>query len=135
MSDHCGRVRAARRPAPMPDQGALTGVRVLEFARVPGGSLSCAMLAAMGADVMLVELHGCDPSTPARSRLEQHHARAKRLLLLNLAHPDAAGIVARLVATIDVVVTDFDPNVATALKVDYATLARLKPGLIYMDGA
>lgn len=112
----------------------LAGVKVLEFSCHPGGSLSCSMLACMGADVILVEVGRACRRTDAADRRREQYGRGKSLLALNLDHPDTTSILHRVVRRIDVVVSDLGVTAARALGLDYPTLASVNAGLIYVEG-
>lgn len=115
-----------------PGARSLEGVTILEFSCQPGGSLGCALLASMGAEVVLVQIgQGCRDSRPANRRRERL-ARCKRLLGLNLDRPEATDILHRLVRRMDVVVSDLEQATAASLGVDYSTLAAVNHGLIYV---
>lgn len=55
----------------------------------------------------------------------------KKSVVLDLKSPDGREAVRRLVGATDVLVENFRPGVMPRLKMDYATLARLNPRLIY----
>ena len=55
----------------------------------------------------------------------------KRSLTLNLKAPEARAIVHALVRDADVVVENFTPGVMQRLGFDYASLAQIKPDLVY----
>jgi crotonobetainyl-CoA:carnitine CoA-transferase CaiB-like acyl-CoA transferase len=57
--------------------------------------------------------------------------RNKRSLALNLKDERARKILYRLVADADVFVEGFRPGVTERLKIDYPTLQKINPGLIY----
>jgi crotonobetainyl-CoA:carnitine CoA-transferase CaiB-like acyl-CoA transferase len=56
--------------------------------------------------------------------------RNKRSMTLNLKAPEAREIFLRLVATADVVVENFRPDVKERLKIDYETLRAVNPRII-----
>src|SRR5437762_11885318 len=57
--------------------------------------------------------------------------RDKRAMTLDLKHPRGLEVLKRLVARADVLVENFRPDVKTRLVIDYDTLARLNPRLVY----
>ncbi len=129
--DECGQ---GERVPWFPGARSLDGVTILEFSRHPGGSFACAIMASMGAEVILIQVeNGCDMSRAA-CRKRDRLARCKRLLGLNLAHPEAADILHRIVRRVDVVVSDLEKVNAASLRVDYPTLAAVNRGLIYVEG-
>lgn len=122
-----------------PPQGPLSGVRVLEFSQVIAGPFGCMMLADQGAQVTKVEPPGGEswrliaPFAPTESKTFQSLNRGKQSLVLKLDDPRAQEIVHRLVPSFDVVVTNYRPDVPARLKIDYATLSKLRPDLIYVS--
>jgi formyl-CoA transferase len=61
----------------------------------------------------------------------QNLHRNKRSMTLNLKSPEGVAAFKRLVKKADVVVENFRPNVKKRLGIDYKTLARINPRLIY----
>src|SRR3970282_970812 len=57
--------------------------------------------------------------------------RNKRSMTLDLKSPRGIDILKRLIAKADVVVENFRPDVKHRLGIDYETLSRLNPRLIY----
>src|SRR5262249_10619671 len=117
--------------------GPLTGIRVLDFTSYLAGPYGCALLADLGAEVLKIEAPDGDmlrhyPSTlPGESRAFLGVNRNKRGLVVDLKHPDARGVIHRLVRDADVLVENFRPAVPPRLGIDYATLQPLNPKLIY----
>jgi crotonobetainyl-CoA:carnitine CoA-transferase CaiB-like acyl-CoA transferase len=121
----------------------LEGIRVLDLSRLAPGPFCTMLLADLGADVIVVEA----PPDSLRSglRVEQvidgnvlergaaYNAlgRNKRSIILNLRQESAREIFYRLAATADVVLEGFRPGVVKRLGVDYETLSRLNPRLVY----
>ena len=119
--------------------GPLEGVRILEFTQIIAGPLGCMLLADMGAEVIKVEPIEGEPwrlqqqFIPLESKAFQSLNRGKRSLALNLTRPEAQEIIHRLVPSIDVVVSNYRPDVPARLNVDYATLSKIREDLIYLD--
>src|SRR4029453_9614770 len=61
----------------------------------------------------------------------QNLHRNKRSITLDLKSADGAAVFRRLAARAAVVIENFRPDVKTRLGIDYATLARLNPRLVY----
>jgi crotonobetainyl-CoA:carnitine CoA-transferase CaiB-like acyl-CoA transferase len=120
-------------------QGPLVGIRVLDFTQVIAGPFACMQLADLGAEVIKVEPPGGEQwrlnaqFMPGESKFFQSLNRGKRSLVLQLDDPRASEIVHRMIPGIDVVVVNFRPDVPARLRVDYGTLARLRPDLIYVS--
>src|SRR6202166_5108359 len=55
----------------------------------------------------------------------------KKSLVLDLKSPDAIEVIRRLIATADILVENFRPGVMRRLQLDYASLQKLNPKLIY----
>ena len=106
--------------------GALDGVRVLDLSREGAGAFAAMLLAEQGAETLLVE----PPSgAPGRGQPSFHvWNRSKQSLTLDPA--DHAQLRA-LAATADVVLCDLPTPEAARLGLDYATLGRDHPALIY----
>ncbi len=120
--------------------GPLVGVRVLEFGQIIAAPLGCQLLADLGAEVIKVEPIEGEPwrfnaaFAPGESKAYQELNRGKRSLAINLASPEGQDAIHRIVASmIDVVVINYRPDIAERLCIDYESLAKLRPGLIYVD--
>jgi formyl-CoA transferase len=119
--------------------GALSGVRVLDFSEYIAGPYAGQMLADMGADVTKIEPpHGdfwrhTSPVAPYESRGFIGVNRGKRSVSLDLKRPEARDIVARAVQSADVFLANYRPGVAPRLGVDYETLSAINPRLIYCE--
>ena len=132
----------------------LSGIRVLDLTRLLPGGFCSQMLADFGAEVIKVEdtgpgdyiryappLHdlngevqpeGAGPDDGAtRSGLYLSLNRGKRSIRLNLKSEEGRKAFYRLVPTADVVLEGFRPGVAEKLGVDYDSLHRIDPGLVY----
>lgn len=123
-------------------QPMLTGVRVLDLTNVLSGPFATLHLALLGADVIKIENPkdgdlarklGVRPDLNARlmgtSFLAQN--ANKRSVTLNLKLPEGKAIFRRLVATADVVVENFRPDVMPRLGLGYPELKAINPRLIY----
>ena len=116
--------------------GPLHGVRVLEFSQIIAGPLAGALLSDLGADVVKVEPPGGAGrapagAPPAMSKMFQFLNRGKQSLVVNLGNPQGRALIHRIVPTFDVVIINFRPEVIRRLEVDYETLSRFRPDLIY----
>ncbi|RMF92413.1 MAG: CoA transferase [Nitrospinota bacterium] len=115
----------------------LAGIQVLDFSNYISGPYCPMMLADMGAEVIKVESHQGDmlryfPSTlPNESRMFLGLNRNKRSMVLDLKQPEGREVIYKLVKSTDVVVENFRPGVAERLEIDYDTLSRLNPRLVY----
>ena len=119
--------------------GPLTGIKILEFTQIIAGPFGGMLLADMGADVIKVEPVQGEPwrhaaqFMPNESKTYMSLNRGKRSLPLDLADPDGARIVQRLVEDVDAVIINARPDVPAKLGIDYETLSAINPRLIYCD--
>jgi len=109
----------------------LTGVRVVDFSMFVPGPFCSALLADLGAEVIKVEQPKGDPGrsyVPVQFNTEN---RNKRSLSIDLKKPKSKAVVEKLVADADIVLEGFRPGVAKRLGIDYETLKKHNPKLIY----
>ncbi|MEE9100455.1 MULTISPECIES: CaiB/BaiF CoA-transferase family protein [Pseudomonas] len=121
-------------PTPQP----LNGVRVLDLSRVLAGPHCTAMLADLGAEVIKFEVpgHGDDsrhlgPFKDGESVYFGLINRGKRSVELDFKAPEDLQRFYQLVADADVVVENFRPGVTQRLGIDFDSLRRHNPKLIY----
>ena len=120
----------------------LKGIRILDLTNVLAGPFCCHQLAHMGADVIKVETPGtgdlarqlgADSARNADlmgvSFLAQNPG--KRSITLNLKSASGKRILKELVAKSNALVENFRPGVMARLNLDYETLARENPRLVY----
>src|SRR3990172_3776097 len=115
----------------------LEGIRVLDLTRLAPGPFCTMLLADMGADVIVVE----EPPGVGRrfdGGAQSEHARAfnalgrnKRSIGLNLKDSKAQEAFLRLADKADVVVEGFRPGVVKRLGVDFETLSKRNPRIIF----
>lgn len=110
--------------------GPLAGIRVLDFGGAVAGPWASQLLADMGADVIKV-----DAPTPLAGFLRTHMGiavnRGKRWIGVNAKTNEGAAIVRQLVDGADVVVHNMRPQAAEKLGLDWETLHRLNPRLVF----
>jgi crotonobetainyl-CoA:carnitine CoA-transferase CaiB-like acyl-CoA transferase len=109
----------------------LLGVRVVDFSMFVPGPFCSAIFADLGAEVIKVEAPRGDPGrayVPVQFNTEN---RNKRSLSLDLKKEGSASIVEKLVGKSDIVVEGFRPGVAQRLRIDYETLKKHNPKLVY----
>jgi crotonobetainyl-CoA:carnitine CoA-transferase CaiB-like acyl-CoA transferase len=110
----------------------LSHITVIDLTRARAGPTAVRQLADMGANVIKIETRDVvegDSTALGFDYLNLH--RNKRALTLDLKHPRGLEILHRLVARADVLVENFRPDVKHRLGIDYETLARINPRLIY----
>jgi crotonobetainyl-CoA:carnitine CoA-transferase CaiB-like acyl-CoA transferase len=108
----------------------LSRFRVIDLTTVRSGPTCTKILADLGADVLRVER----PGDAGRERVffdQGDLQRNKKSLVLNLQHPKGVEILRALALRADVVVENYRPDVKHRLGIDYESLARDNPGLIY----
>ena len=121
-----------------PATGPLRSIRVIDITTVVLGPYCSQTLGDMGADVIKVETPQGDstrllgPSrTPGMGSYFANLNRNKRSLVLDLKTAKAREAILRLVETADVFVHNMRIAAAARLGLDYPTLSRHNPRLIY----
>lgn len=114
----------------------LENVRVLDLTRVRSGPTAVRQLADWGADVIRIEQpEALEPDGSlgaARHTADfQNLQRNKRSITLNLKTAEGMELFRKLAETADVVVENFRPDVKHRLGIDYASLSKSNPRLIY----
>ena len=112
---------------------ALKGLRVLDLTRVRSGPTCVRQLADWGADVIKIEapVDTAQFGGPRSGPDFQNLHRNKRSLTLDLKSEAGLAAFRKLADTADIVVENFRPGVKKRLDIDYETLSRTNPGLIY----
>ena len=110
----------------------LSPYTVIDLTRARSGPTAVRQLADMGARVIQISAReDVEGDFPRRGFDSQNLHRNKRSLTLDLKSPRGIDILKRLIAKADVVVENFRPDVKTRLGIDYETLSKLNPRLIY----
>ncbi len=109
----------------------LADLKVLDFSLQLPGPFATLALGDLGADVIKVEPPEGDMARFMRFPMFRNTGRNKRSVTLDLKHPDAAPVIARLAAWADVAIEGYRPGVAKRLGIDYDTLGAVNPRLIY----
>ena len=118
----------------MPSPEALSHLRVVDLTRVRAGPTCVKQFADWGADVIKIEMpvtEGEDGFGPREGSDFQNLHRNKRAITLNLKDPRGVEVLKRLVKTADILVENYRPDVKHKLGIDYETLSRENPRLIY----
>ena len=119
--------------------GPLQGVKVIDFSIIYSGPFAGIQLADLGAEVLKVEplegdqIRGIAAVVPGRSKQFQWMNRGKKSIELDLQDPRGREIAHKLVAGADVVLVNYRPGVPERLGIDYETLSKINPRLIYGD--
>jgi CoA:oxalate CoA-transferase len=125
-----------------PTEPLLDGITVLDFTRVLSGPYCTRLLADLGARVIKVERPGegdemrrgylqIEPGRDDQSTYFQRLNVGKLSIGIDLAREDSRDLVRDLARAADVVVENFAPGVVAKLGCDHATLAAVKPDLVY----
>jgi len=116
----------------------LEGLRVLDFTRFVSGSYATMLLAALGAEVIKVELADGDPyrsreghSLEVESVLFLSLNSGKRSLAVDFRTPEGRDIIERLLATSDFFVENGRPGSLTRYGLDYESVHQRHPALVY----
>ncbi|MCH7744951.1 MAG: CoA transferase [Chloroflexi bacterium] len=122
---------------------ALEGVRVLDLTHHVAGPQCTKLLADYGADVIKIErpLTG-DPARsigpfyhddphPEKSGLFLHLNTNKRSVTLNLKDKTGQEIARRLAQNADIVIESFRPGVIADMGLDYPTIEKLNPSVVF----
>lgn len=125
---------------------ALSGLRVLDLSRILAGPTATQLLADFGAEVIKVEhpdrgddtrgwgppfVLDCDGMETRESAYFLSANRGKHSLAVNIADPRGQAILRDIIKTADVLVENFRPGDLARYGLDYPSLARLNPRLIY----
>jgi glutaryl-CoA transferase len=120
--------------------GPLSGIKVIELARVLAGPYCGMMLADLGADVIKVERPGQGDDLrhwgppflgDGQSTYFMSVNRNKRSIAVDLKSPAGSRVFRQLVARCDVLIENFRPGGLEALGLDDGTLRSANPGLIH----
>ena len=122
-----------------PADGPMRGVRILDLGSMIAGPAAASILADQGADVIKVEPPGIgdvmrylSATRGGISSLFQNSNRGKRSLALDLKSAEGIEIVHKLAAEVDVVLHNFRAGVAERLGIDYESLKKHNPDIIYL---
>ncbi|KQP18288.1 CaiB/BaiF CoA-transferase family protein [Pseudorhodoferax sp. Leaf267] len=113
----------------------LAGIRVLEFTHMVMGPTCGMILADLGAEVIKVEPPGGDKTRKLPGLgigFFRSFNRNKKSIVLDITTEEGCATATELVGACDVVLENFRPGLMEKLGLDYATLSRLYPKLIYV---
>jgi formyl-CoA transferase len=122
-------------PVPHASQ-ALARFTVLDLTRVRAGPTCVRQLADWGANVIKIDAlledgAGEQLGGPRHGSDFQNLHRNKRAMSLNLKKPEGLEVFKRLVEKADVVVENFRPDVKAKLGVDYESVRKINPRIVY----
>ncbi len=117
---------------------SLTDVRVVDFSRLLPGPWCTQTLGDLGADVIKVEQPEIGdysrfnpPTYKSGGAYFNSLNRNKRSIVLDLAVERDRAVAEDLTARADIIVESFRPGVTEKLGIDYASVARRNPSVIY----
>lgn len=122
--------------------GPLSDVTILDFTWVLAGPHAAKTLADMGANVIKVEKYG-DGANERWQNLRVAHDgvtqssyhinvnRGKKSLCIDMKHPRGFEIIVELIKKSDIIFENFAPGVMNRLKLDYESVKKIKPDIIY----
>ena len=124
--------------ATIPNEGPLSGFRVLDLSSVVSGPMAAVVLADQGADVIKIEppgwgdgIRGLGASRNGLSAIYAMINRNKRSIAINLKHSEGQALVRQLAADADVLLQNYRPGKMARLGLDYDALEAECPNLIY----
>ncbi|WP_219460105.1 CaiB/BaiF CoA transferase family protein [Nonomuraea rhizosphaerae] len=106
--------------------GALRGIRVVDFGHHVAGPLAAVMLADQGADVVHVDRPGVEAPVE-----DAFFNRGKRRITLDLKDARDLEVARGLVRRADVLIENFRPGVMDRLGLGWADLREANPRLVY----
>jgi len=131
---------------PSDNNGPLKGLRILDMTRILAGPYATQLLGDMGADVIKVERPGVgddtrgwgppyvttDAGAPTRESAYYMCAnRNKRSIAVDMATPEGAETLRKLAKKADVVMQNFKTGGLAKYGLDYETLSKDNPALVY----
>ena len=119
-----------------PASSALSRYTVLDLTRVRAGPTCVRQLADWGANVIKIEMPAAVEGKgalggPREGPDFQNLHRNKRSITLNLKEADGVAILRKLIEKTDVIVENYRPDVKDRLGIDYKSLSKINPGLVY----
>jgi formyl-CoA transferase len=117
----------------------LTGYRILDLSRILAGPYCTMILGDQGAEVIKVERPGVGDDTrtwgpPFAGGESAYYLccnRNKKSIVIDLKNPAGPDLICELAKTSDVVVENFTPGLTRRLGIDYDSLSRINPRLVY----
>lgn len=118
--------------------GPLAGLKVLDASQIMAGPYCTMVLSDLGAEVIKIEkTKGGDdsrqmgPYVNGESTCFFQINRNKKSVALNLKSQEGKEIFYKLAKEADVVVENYRPGVTKSLEIDYGTIKKINPGIIY----
>jgi len=126
--------------------GALAGIKVVDLSRILAGPWASQMLADLGAQVTKVEqpnkgddtrywgppfIHEATAEQPPQAAYFHCANRNKQSIAIDITHADGQQIICDLIKDADVLIENFKVGGLAKYGLDYASLKRLHPKLVY----
>jgi crotonobetainyl-CoA:carnitine CoA-transferase CaiB-like acyl-CoA transferase len=119
-----------------PNNLPLDGVRVVEFTHMVMGPTCGMILADLGAEVIKIEPPGGDKTRKLPGLgigFFRSFNRNKKSVVLDITTPDGHAAAVELIGQCDVMLENFRPGLMSQLGLDYESLAKRYPRLIYVS--
>jgi len=114
----------------------LEGVRVIEFTHMVMGPTCGMILADLGAEVIKIEPPGGDKTRTLPGLgigFFRSFNRNKKSVVLDIHTPEGHAKAVELIGQCDVMLENFRPGLMTKLGLDYDTLSKTHPKLVYVS--
>jgi CoA:oxalate CoA-transferase len=122
--------------------GPLSDVTVLDFSWVLAGPHATKTLADMGANVIKVERYEVGANERWQNLQVEHDGvtqssyhinvnRGKKSLCIDLKHKNGFKVIQELIMKSDLIIENFAPGVMKRLKLDYESVKKIKPDIVY----
>ena len=118
--------------------GPYKGVRVLELTSTVSGPFAGMMLADQGADVIKIEPPGIGDLARFMGTIKDGMGamfstlnRNKKCICLDFKNEEDLEVLKKLVSTADVLIENYRPGIVKKLEIDYESLSKINPDLIY----
>ena len=117
---------------------ALSGLKVLDFSTLLPGPFASLYLADMGAEVIHIEsasrpdlIRLFPPYANGQATSHSYLNRNKQSITLDLKSPESIHLIHEKITDFDIILEQFRPGVMQRFGLDYASLAKINPRLIY----
>lgn len=121
-------------------QGALKGLKIIDFTRLLPGPLATMLMGDMGAEVIKIEsptqkdyVRDFPPFIAGESAPYLAYNRSKKSLCVDYAQQAGKDIILKLVQEADILIEQFRPDMMKKWGLDYETLHQINPRLIYVS--
>jgi len=119
-------------------KGPLSGIVVVDLSRILAGPYCTLLMAEMGARVIKVEppkggddARAYGPFVKGKSTYFASVNRGKESIALDLKNDEQRKVFEKLLEKADVIVENFRPDVKTKLGIDYESVRKINPRIVY----